>query len=117
MAAWPTTLPDPLASGYQVAPVDPVIRTDMESGAGRARRRTLARNDRVTLGWTFSDAQMATFRTWLDADAAGGANWFTVRLLLGTGGATTVDARFTKVPQFAFNGNKVWSVSAEVEVR
>ena len=35
MATWPTTLPAPMAQGYGIDPVDPVIRTDMEVGAAR----------------------------------------------------------------------------------
>ena len=120
MATWPTTLPAPLASGYRIAPVDAALRTEMEVGASRTRRRTHARNDRVTLGWLFTDAQLAIFRAWFDNDAtgaAGGAAWFTVTLLLGTGGTTAAEVRFNKPPEFVLVGYKKWNVSAEVEVR
>lgn len=119
MATWPTTLPAPQLSGYQVAPVDPSIRTDMEFGAPRVRRRTLARNDRVQVSWTMTDAQFAAFRTWFDddAEAAGGSAWFYITLAVGQTGTDSVEARFTGPYQASLLGGLNWSVSATLEVR
>lgn len=121
MATWPTTLPLPNASGYAVSPVDPAVRTDMEAGAARVRRRTRARNDRVTVSWTFSDLQLGLYRDWFDdtAGAAGGSAWFSVSLALGGGGMKAVTARFVNGPgKFSVLGGRLrWSVSAELEVR
>ena len=117
MAAWPSTLPVPLASGYGIAPMDPTLRTDMEAGMPRVRRRTSARNDRITLSWIMSDAQAAIYRSWFDVDIAGGASWFTVDLALATGGLVPSEARFTKPPALAHLGRLKWQVSGEVEVR
>jgi len=119
MATWPTTLPGPLQSGYGLAPVDQSLRTEMEAGAARARRRTYSRNDRVSVAWTFTDAQMAAFRTWFedDAEAAGGSAWFYITLMVGDTGATSQEARFTGPFQSAYNGRGLWSVSAQLEVR
>jgi len=120
MATWPSTLPNPQSDGYQVKPVDQMVRTDMDSGAARQRRRTTARNDKVTLSWLFTDAQAAAFRTWFyDATtgAAGGSNWFTVTLALALGGQTSVEARFTGPCQINHIGGLQWHVTGEVEVR
>lgn len=117
MAAWPTTLPDPLASGYAVKPVDQTVRTDMDGGMARQRRRTAARNDRVSVSWVMRDAQAAIFRQWFDVDCDGGAAWFNVRLALATGGMVDTEARFTRPPELAGMGGLIWSVSGEVEVR
>lgn len=89
----------------------------MESGASRKRRRTIARNDHLTLSWVMSDTQVAIFRAWFDDDAQGGAAWFTVDLAIATGGSVTVDASFLKAPQITRIGQESWSVSGEVEVR
>ena len=78
MATWLTTLPRPQVAGYAIAPVDVTVRTDMEAGLPRVRRRSAARNDQVSVAWRFTDAQMATFRAWFDGDCANGASWFTV---------------------------------------
>ena len=64
MATWPTTLPRPLVAGYAIAPVDANVRTDMEAGTPRVRRRSAARNDQVSVTWRFSDVQMAGLVRW-----------------------------------------------------
>jgi hypothetical protein len=73
MATWPATLPPPEKPGYQIAPTDPAIRTEMEVGLPRTRRRSAARDDRITVSWKFTDAQMQTFRTFFNGDGQGGA--------------------------------------------
>lgn len=120
MATWPSTLPAPMAQGYGIDPVDPVIRTDMEVGAVRARRRTAARQDRVAVTWAFSDTELETFRDWFDDDAtgaAGGSAWFYIGLRIGNGGSTTEEARFTGSWRASFMGAGRWQVNATLEVR
>lgn len=119
MATWPTSLPAPRAADYQLAPVDPTLRTDMESGAQRMRRRTFARNDRVAVSWIFTDAQMTAFRTWFEssAEAAGGSAWFYIGLRVGATGVTTQEARFVNVWQGSYLGAGIWQVTASLEVR
>lgn len=119
MAAFPSDLPAPLAAGYGLTPREQTIRTDMDVGAARVRRRSTARLDTVRVSWSLSDAQAQAFRTWFDssAEAAGGASWFDVTLRLATGGAVAVEARFMGAPGFEFRGPDRWRVSAELEVR
>jgi hypothetical protein len=114
---WPATLPAPLVSGYGIQPNDQTIRTDMESGSPRVRRRTAARLDEYALSVSLSDAQMAIFRAWWDDDAAGGAAWFTMSLWAGDGGADSVEARFKGPWRADMIGNHRWLVSGTVEVR
>lgn len=119
MSTWPTTLPPPSVSGYGLQPVDPTVRTDMEFGATRARRRSHARADRVTVSWLFTDSEMQTFRQWFDDDAgaAGGAAWFNIDLPTGNGGITTVEARFAQVFEGELKKGLHWIVRATLEVR
>lgn len=119
MATFPATLPAPLAAGYAVRPREQTIRTDMDVGAARVRRRSTARLDNVPVGWSFSDAQAQVFRAWFDdpTEAAGGAAWFGVSLKIATGGSVAVEARFMAAPSFEFQGADRWRVSAELEVR
>lgn len=120
MASWPTTLPGINLSGYSVAPVDQTVRTDMEGGAARARRRTTARNDKITPTWVMTDAQFAIFRAWFDnasTGAAGGSSWFTISAAIGSTGMTSVEARFIGPFKSAGVGALLWSVSAELEIR
>jgi hypothetical protein len=119
MATWPATLPNPQTSGYAVTPVPQAMRTEMESGSAKTRRISRAKNDKVTLVWQFTDAQMAAFRTWFesDTDAAGGAAWFTISLPLGNTGLTSEEARFIGEYKMEALEGLNWRVSAQVEVR
>lgn len=115
MAAWPSTLPAPLIDGYSVNPLDQTIRTDMESGAARVRRRTFARNDLVDVALVLSAAEFAAFRAWFDNDAAGGSAWFDMPIDIGDG-MTTKEVRF-KGAWKAQRLQLCWRVTAQLEVR
>ena len=120
MAAWPGTLPAaPLANGGGLEPVPQSVRTDMEFGAARSRRISKARNDKVSVSWNLSDAQMDIFRTWFenDSEAAGGSAWFTISLRIGDTGATSQEARFIGAFRAQPVGAQRWLVSATLEVR
>lgn len=120
MASWPTTLPNPQVSGYTLKPVDQTVRTDMEGGASRARRRTKARNDKVSASWSMTDAQLAIFRAWFDDDtagAAGGAAWFTCSLPVGATGLSSVTAKFIGSYTVPLQDGWRWVVTGELEIR
>lgn len=124
MAIYPATLPNPSASGYQLSPADQTVRSDMEVGTPRVRRKTSARDDQITLSWTMDDTQLATFRAWFDGtgtdDCQGGAAWFNgMNLAVGNTGLTQPDCRFVgPFSAVLLNpGSLWWSVSAKVEVR
>jgi hypothetical protein len=120
MSTWPTSLPIPLASGYQINPGDQTLRTEMEVGTPRVRRRTTARNDRVAVSWLLTEAQFDAFRDWFDdatTGIAGGSAWFTVALAVGTGTRqASVEARFAG-PFTAAVDAQYWRVTATLEVR
>lgn len=63
MRVWPDTLPGPILPGYDLSPVDPARRTQME-GAVRVRRMSLARQDIVQVPWLFTDREFVLFRQW-----------------------------------------------------
>lgn len=119
MATWPTTLPAPSADGYALDPVDPGIRTEMEGGAARTRTRTKNRNDKISVGWIFTDAQMAIFRAWFEngAECAYGSAWFDLTVRVGTGGAVSKPCRFAGIWKATALPGTQWQVSATLEVR
>lgn len=116
MATFPATLPAPLAAGYNITPVDTVVRTDMEVGTQKSRRVSYSRQDKIKVGWLLNGSQCATFRDWFDASsgANGGQAWFDIILNSG-GGTGTVQARFSGVPQIDF-AKPFWAVTATLEV-
>lgn len=117
MATFPLNLPSPLLDGYEVDPVESNARTDMESGAARVRRRTSAKNDKVTLTWAFSDEEFKQFRAWYDTDINGGASWFDMYLHTGSS-SPNVQARFSGAFKASLITSRLhWKVSASLEIR
>lgn len=120
MASWPVSLPNPQIPGYLINPNDQTLATNMEVGSPRVRRITTARIDKIPVTWIFTDAQLADFRDWFDDGAAGingGAYWFTVCLLAGNVGLSSVEARFAGPYTPKLIGGYRWEVSATLEVR
>lgn len=122
MATFPATLPAPMLGGYQANPQDQVVRTQMEVGTARARLRSTAKIDRVSVQWLFTDAQMQTFRDWWYLDSASngaayGTSWFTISLAVGQTGLTSVTARFLQPYQASSGAGLLWTVKGELEVR
>lgn len=116
MATWPANLPAPLRRGYEINPEDPILRTQMDAGPDRVRRRFTAIPSRIPVSWRFTEAQFALFEAWHKLEALDGAAWFTVSLSNGLG-FQAVEAQFTKPPKKVLLGGANWEVSAELEVR
>ena len=92
---WPTTLPLPSVEGYGLTPQEAVLRTDMESGPARQRRRFRQTPTRITVRWLFSETQFALFEAWYKYHADEGGQWFEITLLGGLG-LLPHEARFTR---------------------
>lgn len=116
MATWPTYLPAPLRAGYEINPEDPILRTQMDAGPDRVRRRYTAIPSRIPVSWRLTEAQLALFEAWHKYEALDGAAWFTVSLVNGLG-FQSMEARFAKPPKKALLSGTNWEVSAELEVR
>lgn len=119
MASWPSTLPAPAISGYALQSGDATIRTDMESGPARVRRRYTATPDKLTLRFVMTEAQMAAFRAFWEGDADFGAAWWW--LTVKDGRTVGSVAREVRPTNGAFKSEMIdavhWSVTFEVEVR
>ena len=61
---WPATLPLPTIDGYGVHPGEAILRTGMEAGPARQRRRFTQVPSRITVRWTFRRDQFALFEAW-----------------------------------------------------
>jgi hypothetical protein len=115
MAIFPSTLPDPLLSGYSVAPTQGFVRSEVETGPARQRKRYSATPAKVTLKWIFTAAQMVTFRNFFNSDINKGASWFDIYLNVGDGYAP-MQARFSTQYSAALLGANNWEVSGSLEV-
>jgi len=116
---WPSEhLPAaPQLSGFVVRPDTGVVRTQMESGFARQRRRFSSRLTRVSLRWVMTFDQMAYFKAWIADEAGYGTEFFEITLRLGDTSAQDVMARFTGEPKYQPFGAFMWQVSADVEIK
>lgn len=113
---WPVTLPPPTVDGYAVKPGDAILRTDMEAGLARQRRRFTDVPSVIVVRWVMTRNQFAVFEAWYKLYAKEGAEFFDIDLLGGIG-MTTHNARFTQ--QFdakLVNGN-LWEITSQLEIR
>ena len=116
MATWPSSLPDPVRTGYTIKRNTQVIRTDMETGIPRQRRRFTAPLDVIAVTWIFSDSEFTTFENFVNNDINGGADWFDCDLKDGQG-VRTMEVRFMGGTYEAKLVGMDWQVDAHLEVR
>ena len=113
---WPKKLPLPTIEGYRIAPSDAIVRTDMESGSARQRRRFTQVPSLIQVRWLFSQEQFAVFESWYRWKAQEGGRWFDITLLGGLG-LLSQQARFTKQFEAELLTHALWEVTTELEIR
>jgi len=117
---WPALLPRPAASGYGYQPKAPFVRTDMDAGNARQRRRFRTFPTKVKLTWIFNRQQFGLFEAFVHHDTADSAGWFQIDLANGRG-TTAMQTQFFQDPPYSVSllasGLDLWSVSAEVNVK
>ena len=121
MSSWPSNLPNPTTT-FNIAPVDQTIRTEMDVGAARVRRRTAYRTDLYTTCWYMSNDQVAIFRYWFDTTTAngginGGASWFSINLPIASTQYTAVQARFKGPYTITHLVGTYWKIDGVLELR
>lgn len=118
MIEYPAELPLPLQEGYSLqTPVDPMLRTQMESGRARQRVNFDSVPEMVNAKWNCDRSQMAFFRGWYARTLKQGVEWFTTRLLLPEG-FIYVECRFTGKPAGPTSVQvSRWEYSATLELR
>lgn len=80
VASWPSTLPQaPLAAGYREGLGETTLRTQMEIGPAKTRRRSTAAPRPLDWPLVLTRAQLAILRGFIDSDLEGGALPFTIR--------------------------------------
>lgn len=113
---FPATLPKPSMQSYGFTPANNLIRTEMENGPARVRRRFIAVPVDVSASWTFSLAELGQFQAFYRDQIFDGAGWFEMPIVQGDGEVVRL-ARF-KEPYKAetLQRENVWRVSAMLEV-
>ncbi len=119
MATWPSTLPNLSFTGYSLTAGSQVIRSDMDSGMARQRRRFSARIDKLEGMIEVTGAELVIFEDFVDDDCNGGASWFECPIADGNGvrllECRIVNGDYKAVPLDAYN--KIWNVTFKLEVR
>jgi len=114
--SWPSTLPLPTIDGYGIRPGEAILRTEMEAGPARQRRRYTQVPSRITVRWVLRREQFALFEAWYRWTAKEGGEWFEIDLLGGLG-LLPQDARFTRQFDARIVAGILWEVRSELEIR
>ena len=119
--AFPSELPGPLVSGYSATRQDPILRTGMDAGAPRARRRYTDTADYLDCSWAFDQAEMNIFKWFYEETLNDGLEWFDMDVDVGGQenviGKQTYECRFRRVYQARARLCNQWTVSGSLELR
>lgn len=115
--AYPAGLRLGLHSGRQYQTVSPLMRSELNSGRARQRRKFTDVPVNATINWLFSDTEGLTFESWFRDTLIDGTLWFECPLALPFG-FETYTARFTDIYSGPNRvGPDLWSYSAVLELR
>jgi hypothetical protein len=77
MPTWPASLPQqPLIDGYQESTPNTLVRTQMDKGPDKVRRRFTAGTRTFAVQFLLDETQTATLETFIEDDLEGGALQF-----------------------------------------
>lgn len=113
MAMWPATLPAPSINSFQETPPDNLIRSNMDKGPAKVRRRTTANVRPIQFTLMLTEAQVAILDTFFNTTVFGGAEEFDYTHPR-TGDA--VSARFVSPPQYMEKEGVVYGASISLEI-
>lgn len=114
---YPDGLPWPVREGYDIKSVQPFVRTKLDSGRARQRRKFSSVPSTFNVTWIFNaDTQVAAFEAWFRDAVQDGPAWFNAPLKTPIGEKMYV-CRFTQMydgPTLV--GLCAWRVSAVLEL-
>lgn len=113
MPTFPATLPSPRAEGYTLSVPRHGLRSTIEAGEVRVRRRTAPRNGQAAASWSLSTSELAAFRAWAIGD---GLDWCDITLA-GPMGTETMSARLAGAWSARLAAPGTWTVSATLDIR
>lgn len=94
-----------------------MVRTDMEAGPARQRRRFTTGPKMSEVTWLFTAAQLALFETFFDTTLSGGSAWFTMKVPIG-GVNSLRTVRFTEGYSAATTAREfMYQVTSKIEIQ
>ena len=114
MPVWPESLPQvPLLGGYDETPPALTLRTDMDAGPAKVRRRFTAGVRQYGMAFLLTAAQLGTLDTFFMDDLEGGALSFDFPAPRGGG---TIAVRFVEPPAYTpAQSADTWRVAVQLE--
>lgn len=114
MATWPPSLPQkPLADAYRESAEPAVVRTPMDIGPAKIRRRYTAEVGILGVGFVLTTAQVATLETFYVTTLGSGVDAFD---MAHPRTGSTVSMRFRDRPEYAAAAPGYWRTAFELEV-
>ena len=113
MPTWPVSLPPPLVSGFSEQQPENVIRTSMDAGPAKLRRRTTANVGKISVSYLLSSAELDTLINFFKTDVSYGALPFT---FTHPRSAAALSCRFAQPFNYSTPDGKNYSVTVQMEV-
>ena len=113
MATWPATLPYPALNTLKETPPNNAIRTQMDKGPDKVRRRTTANVRPLSFTLKLTPVQLETLDTFYVTTTASGVDEFDYTHPR-TGDSVT--ARFVSPPDYAESEGVIYNCSVSLEI-
>lgn len=116
MIIYPPQLPLPLRDSYSLKTVSPLMRTPLNSGRSRQRRKFTSVPTEPNVQWLFNNQEAAFFESWFARALEDGSRWFQMTLQTAEG-ILDYQCRFTDIysgPELV--GVDHWRYSAVLEM-
>ena len=111
---WPVTLPTaPLVAGFEESPPDLCVRTQMDAGPAKVRKRYTAGVRDFSAAFVLTTAQLAIFDAFYLTTCNGGATPFD---FTHPRTKASISVRFAGRPKYASASTTRWHVSVPLEV-
>ena len=114
--SWPSLLPEGQISNYGYQRQDMVIRTEMDTGYTRMRRRFSDAPATASISWVMTGPQFAYFEGWYLHTIEGGASAFTTSINVGAGGCVSHECRFLSPYSVELIRDDLYRISASLMV-
>lgn len=116
MSDWPASLPQIPFSGLKEVRQSGTLRSEMDTGAPKQRKRFTAAVRNVDVPMVFTQAQRQTFDTFFITTLGEGALPFTWTMdSVDEGTGTSISYRFTKPPAMSKIANE-WRLTLNLEI-
>lgn len=113
MAAWPASLPQGFLRGFKVRPVDNVLRTEMDVGLAKVRRRSTYTALEVEGEIVCTQSQVEALELFYLETTKSGTERFSIQ---APHTDRIMDARFREPPQFGWIGGLIFQCSISLEL-